>query len=92
MTSLDTAQQATRQGASRASGGQPMRVINIAQFRNQDGTYDGVAALASLTGLSYAEVAWSAQRIKHLLTTTNLSRQEVVKQVRKEAESKPWIK
>lgn len=92
MTSFLTAAQAERLGINQAPAGKPVRVINIAQFRNQNGTYDGVAALAALTGLSYVEVAWSAERIKQLLATTDLTRQQVVSQVREEAKTKPWNK
>lgn len=92
MTSFVTAAQGERLGINQAPAGKPVRVINIAQFRNQNGTYDGAAVLAALTGLSYVEVAWSAKRIKDLLATTNMTRQQVVSQVREEAKTKPWNK
>ncbi len=67
-----------------------MRPIpDIRQFRNQNGTYDGVAFMASITGLSYAEVEWTARRIKELILS-GMSRTDAVALVKVEAKEKKW--
>lgn len=37
-----------------------------AKFRNPDGSYNGVAYIAALSGLSEAEITWSWARAKEL--------------------------
>lgn len=62
---------------------------DLRQFRNQDGTYNGVAFLANMTGLSYAEVEWTARRIKELLLS-GMDRKEAVALVKQEAKEGKW--
>lgn len=67
-------------------------MIQLGNFRNANGTYNGVKALSALTGLSEAEVKWTDQRIKELVVDLKIPRAQAVAQVRREAESKPWVK
>lgn len=60
------------------------------QFKNPDGTYNGAAFFASITGLSQAELAWTAKRLAHLMKTEGKSRDEAKAIVAAEAKSKPW--
>lgn len=62
------------------------------RYKNTDGkTYNGVAMLAEVTGLSYNEIAWTAARIKELMLTEGKSRREAIEAVKVEAASKPWV-
>lgn len=63
----------------------------IEQFANGDGTYNGVKALAFLSGLSEAEVAWTAKRIQELMRAGS-TRELASAQVRKERKAQPWKK
>lgn len=63
----------------------------LEEFRNPDGkTYNGVAMLACLSGLSEAEVAWTAARVRRLMIDDGLSRGEALERVKAEAKSRPW--
>jgi hypothetical protein len=62
------------------------------KFKNANGTYNGVAMLAELSGLPYAEVAWSADRLKQLMTVEGKSKEVAVAIVKEEGKSKPWNK
>lgn len=60
------------------------------QFRNPgSNTFNGVKAMAAWSGLTEAEVAWTAARIKELIAAGK-SRQEAVAIVRAEGKTKPW--
>lgn len=61
------------------------------KFRNKDGTYDGIKAMASWSGLSYEEVAWSAKRIKQLIHEEKKTKEEAIKIVKEEGKLKPWL-
>ena len=63
------------------------------EFKNPDDkTYNGVAMLARLSGLSEAEVAWTAARVRELMSDNGLSRSEVLERVKVEAKARPWEK
>lgn len=65
----------------------------IEQFKNKDGsTYNGAAMLANLTGLSQAEVEWTAKRIQHLTSVERCSKEQAMAVVKAERVNKPWIK
>ena len=60
------------------------------QFRNPgSNTFNGVKAMAAWTGLTEAEVAWTAARVKELIAGGK-SKQEAVDIVRAEGKAKPW--
>jgi len=62
------------------------------KYRNSDGkTYNGVAMMADLTGLSREEIAWTANRIKQLIHQEGKSKEQAVVIVKEEGKSKPWI-
>lgn len=60
--------------------------------RNPDGTYNGVAAMARMSGLSEDEVAWTFNRIQRLMGREKRSKEETLAIVAEEAKLKPWIK
>lgn len=60
------------------------------QFRNPNGTFNGVKAMAAMTGLSEAEIAWTADRIKHLMHVQKKPKAEALAIVREEGKDKPW--
>ena len=60
------------------------------QFRNPDGTYDGVAMLAAMSGLSVAAVKWTADRYKTLLIEEGRDKAEAKRIVELEAKTRPW--
>lgn len=64
---------------------------SISDFANGDGTYNGVALLAALTGMPASEVAWTAERIK-ALTAQSLPRPYIHAVVTEERKSEPWNK
>lgn len=57
------------------------------RHRNPDGTYNGVAALAELTGLSEEEIRWSWERSKEL-RAAGLSKEQVARALKMEARDK----
>lgn len=60
------------------------------QFRNPGtNTYDGVKAMAALTGLSASELAWMARRTQELIRS-GMSREETKVTVLAEGKSRPW--
>lgn len=63
----------------------------IERWANGDGTYNGVRMLAELSGLSAAEVAWTAARIKHLVVVEKKPAAEAKAIVAAEAQGKPWM-
>lgn len=59
-------------------------------FRNPNGSYNGIKALAAWSGLSEAEVAWTARRVKELMAAgTSAADAKVI--VKQEAKSRPWL-
>lgn len=65
-------------------------MIQLGNFRNQNGTYNGIKALSALTGLSEAEVEWTNRRVKELVIVQKMPRSEAVAQIKREAAEKPW--
>jgi hypothetical protein len=62
------------------------------KYKNIDGkTYNGVAMMSELTGISQEEIAWTATRIKQLIHQEGKTKDEAVAIVREEGKSKPWI-
>lgn len=59
-------------------------------YRNQDGTYNGVAMMADMTGLSRVEVEWTAGRVAQLMVKEQRTRADAVAIVKEEAKGKPW--
>ena len=55
-------------------------------WRNPDGTYNGIAMLS---GLSRAEVAWTADRLRSLMASGK-TKDEAKAIVKAEAAGKPW--
>lgn len=68
---------------------EPDRTVDA--HRNPDGTYNGVAIMAELSGLTQAEVAWTFGRLKQLMTIERRPREEAKAIVQSEARSKPWL-
>jgi TRAP-type C4-dicarboxylate transport system permease large subunit len=64
--------------------------VPIGSFRNPDGTYDGIKMLAAMSGLSEAEVAWTAKRLKHLMHVEKKTKEEAKAVVAQESKSRPW--
>lgn len=60
------------------------------EFRNPNGTYNGVAMLAKLSGLPEKEIAWTAARIKQLMAVEGKPKSEALSILREEAKAKPW--
>ena len=62
------------------------------KYKNSDGeTYNGVAMMSELTGLSQEEIMWTANRIKQLIHQESKTKDEAVAIVKEECKSKPWI-
>lgn len=62
------------------------------KHRNPDGkTYNGVALLSELSGLTQAEIAWTANRLKHLIQVEKKSKAEAKEIVKRESRSFPWL-
>lgn len=60
-------------------------------YRNPDGkTFNGVALLADLSGLSREEIAWTAARLKQLMVFEGKPKAEALATVATEARSRPW--
>jgi len=61
------------------------------RYRNADGkTFNGVAMMADLTGLSQAEVRWTAERLRQLMHADGKSKAEALAIVKAEACHRPW--
>lgn len=60
------------------------------QFKNPDGTYNGAAFFASITGISQAELQWTASRLISLMKAEGKTKDEAKAIVAAEAKSKPW--
>ena len=63
---------------------------SIGEFRNPDGTYDGVGAMSAITGISRDEIFWMWKRTSALLVQ-GLPKRDVARIVRQEASMKPWL-
>ncbi|GAB2703946.1 hypothetical protein [Comamonas sediminis] len=60
------------------------------QFKNPDRkTYNGVAAMAAVTGIPPAEMAWMAKRIQALVKA-GTPRAQITLMVKEEAKARPW--
>lgn len=68
------------------------QAMSTPPIANGDGTYNGAAMLAQLTGLPYEEVAWTAKRLQQLMRDAGLPKAQAIAQVKAEAASKPWLK
>lgn len=63
------------------------------QWLNPDGkTYNGAQMLADLTGLTMAEITWTAARLKQLMTIQGMGKEEAKYIVSEESKLKPWSK
>ena len=60
-------------------------------WKNPNGTYNGAQMLADLSGLSLAEVQWTANRFKHLLHVEKRSKDEAKAIVKAKCANKPWL-
>jgi hypothetical protein len=63
----------------------------VVNHRNPDGTFNGVAIFAELTGLSPEEIKWTFDRMKQL-RDGGVSAEEMVGIVAEEVKSRPWEK
>ncbi|MBP7548672.1 MAG: hypothetical protein KA761_00180 [Gemmatimonadaceae bacterium] len=60
-------------------------------YRNPgSNTYNGVRLLADLTGLSEAEIAWTARRIAVLIHEEGRTKGDALRIVKDEVKSRPW--
>lgn len=64
--------------------------MNDDDYRNQDGTYDGAALLAALSGVSREEIIWTFNRLKYLRQVEGKSAQEAKRIVDEERTAQPW--
>lgn len=64
--------------------------MRLDRYSNGDGTYNGAALLADISGLSRAEIRWTAERLKALLHTEKKTKTEALAIVREESKSRPW--
>jgi hypothetical protein len=62
----------------------------MSKYQNPDGTYNLTGILASLSGLSEAEVRWTALRLQHLMKVEGKSKEEAKAIVAEEGKSRPW--
>lgn len=60
------------------------------KHRNPDGTYNGVAVMSEMTGLSPAEIRWTFERIKHLIHAEGKDKEAAKAIVKAECVNKPW--
>lgn len=61
------------------------------QWKNPNGTYNGAQMLADVSGLSIAEIRWTADRFKQLLHVEKRSKAEAKAIVKAESATKPWL-
>lgn len=64
----------------------------LAESKNPDGTFNGIKALAVMSGLDEAEIAWMADRMRFLIHTQGKNKSEAKSIVTNEARAKPWLK
>lgn len=63
------------------------------KYLNADGkTYNGVALLSDLSGLSRAEVTWTFERLRYYLREQGLPKDIAKRLVAQECKSRPWEK
>lgn len=60
------------------------------KHRNADGTYNGITAMAELSGLETSEIKWTFERLRTLMHKDGKTKEEAVAVVREEAKAKPW--
>lgn len=61
------------------------------EFKNPNGTYNGIRMLAALSGLEEREIKWCADRLKQLLVVEGKPQDEAKAIVKREAATKPWL-
>lgn len=66
-------------------------VDRFAPYANGDGTYNGTKLMAEISGLSEAEIAWTFNRLKHLIHVDGHHKAYAREIVKAEAKSKPWL-
>lgn len=66
-------------------------VSQFDSYSNGDGTYNGVAMLADLSGLSREEILWTFNRIKQLRQVEGKSKEEALGIVKAESKNRPWM-
>ena len=63
----------------------------FAKYQNADGrTYNGVRMMSDISGLSQAEIRWTFDRLKQLMTAEGRPKAEAIEIVKDEARSRPW--
>ena len=65
------------------------RVGTLGQCRNPDGTWNGAATMALITGLSEAEIRWTWDRLSAMLKS-GMDKQEAMRLVKEQAKEQPW--
>lgn len=65
------------------------RVIDRWKNPGRD-TFNGIKMLAELSGLSEAEVRWTADRLKQMMHVEGRSKDEAKRIVAEEAAGRPW--
>lgn len=65
------------------------RLTTLGQCRNPDGTWNGVATMALITGLSEAEIRWTWDRLSAMLKS-GMDKQEALRLVKEQAKEQPW--
>lgn len=63
----------------------------LERHRNADGTYNGVTAMAEMSGLTPAEIKWTFDRLKHLMHVEGMTKEAAKDVVKAEAASQPWL-
>lgn len=59
-------------------------------YQNEDGTFDGTRAFADFSGIPLEEVRWTAARMRELIVTEGMPKDEAIVRVREERKSSPW--
>lgn len=59
------------------------------KYRNENGTVNGAAFFADVTGISQAEIMWTFNRLKELKAAGH-SKEEMTRIVADECKSRPW--
>lgn len=63
----------------------------LEKHRNADGTYNGVTAMAELSGLSAEEIRWAFDRLKHLMQVDGMTKDAAKAVVKAEVVGRPWL-
>jgi hypothetical protein len=61
------------------------------EFKNPNGTYNGVKMMAKISGLSEDEILWTWIRAREL-HTSGVGKEQIVDILKSEAKNKPWEK